>query len=103
MLNDPLATLAESMRQTMAAIAACDLPRLEEILDRQRGLVGSVANDRTSVIVSVQKRPEIARDLATQIRVLASVVSRGSQTCRTLLSFAVADETLYSLETLPRR
>jgi hypothetical protein len=103
MLTDRLATLAESMRQTTASIATCNLSRLEEILDHQRELVGSLAKDQRSLVATLQQRPEIASDLATQIRVLTSVVSRGSQICRTLLSFVAADEALYSLETLPRR
>ena len=103
MPNGPLAALTESMRQMMAAIATCDLPRLEEIIDLQRILVGFIANDPSSVLLLSQQRPEVIRELTINTAILTSVLRHCSQTCRTLLSFVVADEALCSLETLPRR
>lgn len=101
--TDLLVTLAGSMRQATNAIAACDLPNLQEILGRQQLMMRSIAANRNSVSASLRQRPEIALDLTNQVALLTRVLNRSSRTGQALLSLVNTNEALYSLESLPRR
>lgn len=100
---DAIMTLAACIRQARMAIGRNDLPCLEQALIEQHKIVEYFAENPGVAKEYLRRRPDHALDLTTETAVFARVLRRTSQTVRALLALANTDETLYSLETLPRR
>jgi hypothetical protein len=98
-----LPALTAAMHEAARAIAKQDLLRLEEIVQRQQELAAQLAKCAHLVRESAQEYPNLARELTNQSSILSRVIGRCAGTIRALSAISASLDSLYSLQSLPRR
>ncbi len=102
-MRSVLLSLAASLREASAAIAACDLPRLQGAVQAQEEALASVSSGQSSAIQALRDCPELAADLARSSVILSRVLASSRRTETSLSSLYQDSNEPYSLESLPRR
>lgn len=102
-MRELLPALAASIREATDALRTRDVRWLQQAVQRQQELTESIELDRTSAIEFLRLNQELSRQLASFSAVLTQSLRRSSQTIQALTSLTQAPESLYSLDTLPRR